>query len=142
MTTLKQLEPIELTIREILTGHVQPRTKAVNTATVQEYPHLNFSNVEHYKEALAYAEKLFAITGNEEALKSFKNCFASLENWSKRDHEPCDVHPDSAPYSFYFRFYPPNKTRGLDGGVILHGCGETFNVELTPKKGQYWSIHT
>ena len=112
------------------------RTRGTDLKTVAEYPHLKFSNLEHYKEALAFAEKL-----GGEALSSFKDSFTTIETICARAKETGEVHPDCALLSFYFRLYIGDSL-DFDGGIILHGLGQTFNVQLTPKTGIYWSVHT
>lgn len=105
--------------------------------TVAEFPHLKFSNLDHYKKALELAEKM-----GGETLRSFQNCFESLERICVRGDETGEVHPDYVENSFYFRTYRRDNTLGLDGGIILHGLTDAHAVELCPKKGVYWSMHT
>ena len=124
-------------MREILTGHIHTRQREMNMATVTEFPHLKFSNLGHFKNALELAEKL-----GDETLKSFKDCFESLERICARSDESGEVHPDCVENSFYFRTYRRDSTLGLDGGIILHGLTATHSVELCPKKGVHWSMHT
>jgi hypothetical protein len=132
----EELEPTELTIREVLTGHVHTRERGKDLKTVAEYPHLNFSDIERYNQALAFAEKL-----GGEALSSFKDSFTTIETICARAKETGEVHPDYALLSFYFRLYKGDSL-DFDGGIILHGLQYTYNVELTPKTGIYWSVHT
>lgn len=134
---IEELEPTELTMRELLTGHVHTRARGTGLKTVAEYPHLKFSNIEHYHEALAFAERL-----GGEAITSFKSSLLTVERISGASLGTAEVHPDSAQHSFYFRIYRKDGSLDMDGGIILHGLGQTFNVELTPKKGIYWSVHT
>jgi hypothetical protein len=58
----------------------------------------------------------------------------------------CYIGYDHATHSFSFAIMrgPPNalRERDLNGGIILHGYGETFSVEINPKNGLYWSTHT
>ena len=128
-------EPI--TIREALTGHVHRRTQQTNLQTIPEYPHIEFENLDHYREALAFAEKQGSKT-----LQSLKESLSALDRWADKDKETCQVFPDCAKHSFYFRFYTESGRCSLNGGVILHGLGATSTVELCPKEGVYWSIHT
>ena len=62
-----------LTMREILFDHVHTRVRGTEMATIPEYPHLKFSDLDYYKETLAFAEKL-----GGKALESFKRCFAEF----------------------------------------------------------------
>jgi hypothetical protein len=123
-----------LTMREILTGHVQPKTRATDTKKISEYPHLEFIDVEHYRKALKLANEL-----GEEALDSFKRSFETLERLA--ENETAQVHPDCTPNSFYFRIYRSTHCV-LDGGIILHGMGQSFSVEFPSKRGIHWSVHT
>ena len=104
--------------------------------SVAEYPHLRFSDIEHYKKALNFAEKI-----GGEALNSFKNALAYLERICGRQNATGEVHPDFVQHSFYFRIYN-GSSLDLDGGIILHGVGNSFSVELAPKAGIHWSMHT
>lgn len=104
---------------------------------VPEYPHVYFSNLDHYKEALAVAQKL-----GGEAFESFKQQFESLERICANWNDTAEVHPDFVQHSFYFRMYQSDGKSGMDGGIILHGLGETFSVELCPPEGVHWSMHT
>lgn len=131
------MEKEPLTMREMLSGHAHTRERGSDMKTVPEYPHLKFSDIEHYKQALAFAEK-----PGGEALSSFKNSFTRIERISTNSHGTAEVHPDSAQHSFYFRIYRKDNSLDFDGGIILHGLGQTFNVELCPKTGIYWSVHT
>lgn len=126
----------EVTIREVLSGHVHTRQRGSGMEQVPEYPHVYFSNLEHYKEALTFAEKL-----GGEALESFKENLESLNRMCENWDETAEVHPDFVQHSFYFRMYRDGKP-DMDGGIILHGLGETFSVELCPPKGVHWSMHT
>ena len=127
----------KLTMREILTGHIQPKERSPNLQTINDYPHLKFSNLEHYNTALKKAEEL-----GKEALDSFKNTFASLERICAHQNETAEVFPDCTPYSFYFRTYKEDGEFWIDGGIILHGIGQAFSVELCPKASIHWSMHT
>ena len=102
--------------------------------TIADYPHLKFSNIEHFNKALEVATSL-----GSEALKSFQDAFAHLERMCNNDEG--EVHSDCAEDSFYFRIYQ-NDSCVLDGGIIKHGAGSTHTVELCPKQGVYWAIHT
>lgn len=104
---------------------------------VAEYPHLQFSNLEHYNKALAVANNL-----GGEALKSFKDMFAYLERICERRKATGEVHPDCAEDSFYFRVYLEDGSLDLDGGIIKHGAGQSYSVDLCPREGIYWQIHT
>ena len=126
-----------LTMREILTGHEHTRQRGTNMAPLAQYPHLKFSDIDHYKKALELAEKL-----GGEALASFKNAFDCLEQICAEQDENAEVHPDCTLHSFYFRLYRKDGSFSMDGGIILHGMGNSFSVELCPKTGVYWSIHT
>jgi len=49
---------------------------------------------------------------------------------------------DFVPHSFNFQLRRGSQP-GLSGGIICHGQGEeTFSVELCPKPGIHYSIHT
>lgn len=126
-----------LTIREILTGHEHTRRRGNSMETLSQYPHLKFSDVNHYKKALELAEKLAG-----ETLDSFRSSFEFLERICARDDTTAEVHPDYTLHSFYFRVYRKNGFFSMDGGIILHGIGTSFSVELCPKAGIHWSLHT
>lgn len=126
-----------LTIREILTGHEHTRQRGTNLVPLAQYPHLKFSDIDHYKKALELAEKL---AGG--ALASFKSSFEFLERTCARDDETAEVHPDCTQHSFYFRVYRKDSSLSMDGGIILHGMGNSFSVELCSKAGIHWSMHT
>ena len=127
----------KLTIREILTGVEYTRERGSNMQAVPEYPHIVFSDVDHYRRALALAEKL----GGEE-LSSFKEAFVRLEGWCARDNGTVEVHSDAMEYSFYFRIYKKDGRCSMDGGVILHDMGPSYSVEMAPKQGIHWTVHT
>jgi hypothetical protein len=122
-------------MREILTGHVQPKTKATDTKKISEYPHLEFTDVEHYQKALELANKL-----KGKPLDSFKQSFELLERIAK-NNGTAQVYPDVVPNSFYFRVYKKSCCV-LDGGIILHGRGQSFSVEFPSNQGIHWSVHT
>jgi len=42
-------------------------------------------------------------------------------------------------FSFVYMY---DEKRDFNGGIILHGFGETFSVELTAPSHPHWSIHT
>lgn len=113
------------------------RERGTDMATVAEYPHLRFSDLKHYHKALAVANSL-----GEETLKSFQESFAYLERICERGNATGEVYPDCDEDSFYFRVYRANNTLDLDGGIIKHGAGKTHSIELCPKSGVYWSMHT
>lgn len=54
------------------------------------------------------------------------------------------IAPDFVNGSFSFVFTTKDRgaTSQFNGGMILHGFGETFSVELSAKSGPHWSIHT
>lgn len=127
-----------LTFREILSGHTNPRERANDTAAIKEYPHLMFSNIEHYHEALAVAQNL-----GSEALKTFNDNFAYLERMCARSNETAEVTPDCMEHSFYFRMFHEDGKMAMNGGIILHGLGgKSFSVELNPENTPHWSMHT
>ena len=126
-----------LTMREILTGHRNPTHRGSDMKQVPEYPHVYFLNLDHYNTALALAEKL-----GKEALESFKRSFNSLERYCCYCPDlTAEVHPDSVQHSFYFITYYKGKA-GMNGGIILHGMGRSFSVELAGQRGIHWSMHT
>lgn len=106
-------------------------------AAVAEYPHLKFSNIEHYNKVLALANSL-----GGDALKSFKDMFAYLERICDRGKAIGEVHPDCDEDSFYFRVYLEDGSFDIDGGIIKHGASRTHSVELCPQNGVHWSMHT
>jgi|GEM_PF-1418392 len=106
-------------------------------ATVTEYPHLRFSNLEHYNKALDFAKQQ-----DGEALSSFKKSFATLERICENGKATGEVHADCVKHSFYFRIYKEDDSVDFDGGIILHGLGRSFSVELGAKAGIHWSMHT
>jgi hypothetical protein len=126
-----------LTMREILTGHEHTRQRGTNMTTIDGFQHLKFSDIDHYTKALELAEKL-----GGEALTSFKSNFECLERICARQDKNAEVHPDCTRHSFYFRMYQKDGSLSIDGGIILHGVSNSFNIELCPKPGLYWSMHT
>lgn len=124
-------------MREILTGHEQPRGREATTKTVPDYPHLSFSDLEHLRKALAFGEKTGA-----EALSSLKEQLARIERICVNCDETAELFPDSVQHSFYFNLWRKDGSLSMNGGIILHGCGRSFSVELCPKQGVYWSTHT
>jgi hypothetical protein len=126
-----------LTMREILTGHEHTRHRGTDLSTLAQFPHLKFSDIDHYSKALKLSEKL-----GGQAQTTFKETFEFLERICERDDETAEVHPDCIPHSFYFRIYRRDGSLSMDGGIILHGIGNSFSVELCPKTGIYWSMHT
>ena len=120
----------------MLTGHKNPTHRGSDMKQIPEYPHVYFLDLDHYNTALALAEKL-----GEEALESFKRSFDTLERICVNSNLTAEVHPDSVQDSFYFVTYYKGKT-DMDGGIILHGMGQSFSAELCPRSGIYWSLHT
>ena len=120
-----------------MSGHVHTRERGQNSTQMDNYPHLKLSNVEHFNAALGLAVKL-----GEDALTSFKACFQRLERISANCNATTEIFPDCDPHSFYFRMYTADGKLDMDGGIILHGIGMTHSVELSPKNGAYWSVHT
>ena len=132
---LSEKEP--LTIREALSGYVHTRDRGKDMVAIADYPHLKFSNLEHYNKVLALANSL-----GGEALESFKNAFAYLERICDCRKATGEVHPDCDEDSFYFRVYLEDGSFNLDGGIIKHGAGRTHSVEICPKSDIHWSMHT
>ncbi len=64
-----------------------------------------------------------------------------LREWQEREEQTYILYPDWAQYSFRFVF-EENKKRVYHGGVVCHGVGETLTVEICPKSGIYWAVHT
>lgn len=126
-----------LTIREVLTGHIQPRERGEGMTALEEYPHIYVKDMEHYEKARKFAESL-----GGESLDSLIEQFQRAETIAERDNETVEVFPDCVPYSFYFRTYNKDGKLLMDGGIICHGIGECFSAELCPKEGVHWSTHT
>jgi hypothetical protein len=127
----------DLTMREILSGHVHTRVRGTNMQAIAEYPHLFFSDLEHFNKALE-----FATSNGDEALRSLKESLASLERICINGGKTAEVFPDFVAHSFYFRTYRKDGSDGIDGGIILHGLTQSFSIELIPKPGLHWSMHT
>lgn len=126
----------ELTMREMLTGHMNPTHRGTNMKQIPEYPHVHFIDLDHYNKALALAEKL-----GGEALESLKRSFTTLDRICKNSKLTAEVHPDGVENSFYFITYHKNKA-DMNGGIILHGMGKSFSVEFPGRTGIHWSMHT
>ena len=125
-------------MREILSGHTNPRGRATDTAVTKQYPHLMFRDIEHYWAACDLALKY-----SGKALDSFRNCFAHLERICVNRNMTAEIAPDHVPHSFYFQIYGEDGSRDMNGGIILHGANaKTFSVELNPDASPHWSLHT
>ena len=89
-------------------------------------------------------EKLGYRPGDLTPIQSLVGCFAHLDRVAKnydRTGYHFHVSPER-PYSFYFVCKDANDQCIYNGGIICHGAGEVFAVELTPRNGIHWSIHT
>jgi len=64
-----------------------------------------------------------------------------LFNGNPDDDNKLIIDGDFVKGSFSFAVKSNDKFR-INGGVILHGFGETFAVELDPCRAPHWSIHT
>ena len=126
----------KVTMREFITGHMNPTHQGTNMKQVAEYPHVHFIDLDHYNKALALAEKL-----GGEALESLKRSFNTLERICVNSNLVAEVHPDCVQNSFYFITYYKGKA-DMNGGIILHGMGQSFSVELCPEPVVHWSMHT
>lgn len=94
----------------------------------------------HLNEAVKFAARL-----PEESQSSLGWGFTSLKNLIENAKEGYMLHivPDFVKNSFYFYVLKDEEKKVFDGGVIMHGTTqETFAVELCPRKGIYWSVHT
>lgn len=50
---------------------------------------------------------------------------------------------DDGNHSFRFWFTKNGERHGIDGGIILHGHGESYSVTLSPADSKYfWQVHT
>ena len=125
-------------MREILSGYTHPKTKTETTFQVAEYPHLNFINLQHLQETLAFAKTL-----GEHAFNSLQQQFARLERACVNCNETADVHPDGAPHCFYYVCFKDGKFSN-NGGILLFGLPKinTFSVQLNPSTEPEWSTHT
>lgn len=94
---------------------------------------------QHLNDALKFAAHL-----PEESQSSLGWSFNSLKNLIENSREGNILHvvPDFVPHSFYFYILKDEEKKVFDGGVILHGFGETFSVELAAPKYPHWSVHT
>lgn len=53
------------------------------------------------------------------------------------------ISDDGCKHSFRFWFQKEGKPIGFNGGIILHGLGETYAVRLDQPFSRYsWSVHT
>lgn len=93
---------------------------------------------EHLNNAVKFAAQL-----PEESRASLGRCFDSLDGFLNNWYKTYDlmICPDFVPHSFYWVFTKGDK-QGMNGGIILHGLGETFAVELDAPKHIHWSVHT
>uniref|UniRef100_A0A6M3K3V0 Uncharacterized protein n=1 Tax=viral metagenome TaxID=1070528 RepID=A0A6M3K3V0_9ZZZZ len=124
-----------LTMREILTGHIQPKEQT-DGEICPEYPHIKIKNLEHLHKAKEFAEKN-NITGQNH----FEHYFAYLERILTNEGTIAEIHPDVTSHSFYFNVFKGKEWR-WNGGIILHGYQRSYSVELGPKEGMHWSMHT
>lgn len=77
-------------------------------------------------------------------VQTLEGCFAHLDRVA-RNYDRTGYHFDvfsERPYSFYFVCQDANDQRIYNGGIICHGAGEVFAVELSSRPGIHWSIHT
>ena len=80
------------------------------------------------------------LTPIESLVRCFQDCGRIAKNYARTGYHFV-VSPES-PYSFYFECLDAKNQRMYNGGIICHGAGEVFAVELSPSKGVHWSIHT
>lgn len=108
-------------------------------AEVAYNKHTNIHDPEHLNNALKFAAQL-----PEESQSSLGWSFHMLKNLIENSKEGNILHvvPDFVPHSFYFYILKDEEKKVFDGGVILHGLGETFSVELAAPKYPHWSVHT
>lgn len=103
---------------------------------------LKIQNMDHFREAMKFSNKNIK-PGNHSTLK--ENLKYLLDG-NFYNAETLYLMTDFVKHSFMFQLLkdtpegPPRSI--LMGGIILHGLGETFSVELTAPAGIHYSIHT
>jgi len=97
---------------------------------------------DHFNEALAFSMQNIS-EGHHTLEANVRQLLAG-----GYDGDELHLYKDFAPHSFTFSFHTPDSTAtngfrlGLSGGIILHGLGETFSVELQAPSTLHYSIHT
>jgi len=77
-------------------------------------------------------------------IETLVGCFQHCQQVAN-NYKPTGYHfyiYSEQPYSFYFNCLDAKNQRMYNGGIICHGMGEVFAVEVSPRKGVHWSIHT
>ncbi len=99
---------------------------------------IKIDDPQHLNNALKFAAQL-----PKESQRSLGNCFDFLKGFLGESKKmTVDVYNDFVPHSFYFVYKQGDKF-AMNGGIILHGFGETFSVELPNDKNYpHWSVHT
>lgn len=99
----------------------------------------------HFREALRFAKTL-----PKDSRRSLRHSFTVL-NRIKRNYcrkmpnARLVLAPDWVKHSFFFAIRQEVGSQletYMHGGLILHGFEETLSIELCPKDGPHWSIHT
>lgn len=89
-------------------------------------------------------EKLGYRPEDQTPIQTLVGCFEHLHRVA-RNYDRTGYHFDVSaehPYSFYFVCRDATDQVIYNGGIICHGGGETFSVELSPRNGIHWSVHT
>lgn len=98
---------------------------------------MSIANPKHFIETMEFAENL-----GGEPLESLKNALEQFKRMIEAQGLTLKLYPDFVPYSFEFT-YEKDGRFVYNGGLICHGLGvQTLTVELSPRAGVHWSIHT
>lgn len=101
---------------------------------------IDVQDPERLKEALLFSQQ--SIEKPKDSLPAkllYLLCYGQ-----QKDDRTLFIGNDFVPNSFRFAVEEKGQERSLiQGGLICHGQGvETFSVELSPKPGVYYSVHT
>ena len=97
----------------------------------------------HFRESAKFAKQLPV-----ESRKTFIRCLKTLNRLKKSYDGELMLYPDFCAHSFCFSINSKDTSMSrfgkiyLNGGMILHGFGQTYSVELSAPTYPHWSIHT
>jgi hypothetical protein len=102
---------------------------------------LIIGDVEHFTAALAFQQEIIQKQGLKEVDRLDTNLNYLLGGYYGRA-DSLTLHKDFVPHSFEFVFRLGDRIV-MNGGIILHGAGETFTVTLDQGPPRmFWSVHT
>ncbi|GEM_PF-6605794 len=118
-------------------------------------PKVMFQDPTHFAETFLYAlsvspayredrDRLGLRPDDPTPIETLVGCFQNLyriaQNFQKTGYH-FTISPER-PHSFYFVCRDAENNVMYNGGIICHGEGEVYSVELTARPGIHWSIHT